>query len=109
DQLLDFLFHRFEVEGSRVLHRRIFDCGRRQLRNVRLEQDEAPELPGKEVVHVAACASVCRLAANRRRTFKWVLAKVDHPWHIGCGLFAWPAKRLRIEREFEVIETKRAQ
>ncbi len=58
DHLLDFLFHRLQVEGSWVLHRRIFDCGLRQLPDVLLDHDEAPEFPGIEVVHIATRAGV---------------------------------------------------
>ena len=58
DHLLNLPLHRLEVERSRVLHRRIFDCSLRQLPDVLLDQDEAPELAGEEVVHVAERASV---------------------------------------------------
>ena len=58
DHLLDLLLHRLEVEGSRVLHRRIVDRRLRQLRDVLLDQDEAPELAGEEVVAVAEGAGV---------------------------------------------------
>src|SRR5262245_30949113 len=54
DQLVDLLLHRLEIEGSRVLHRRIVDRGGRQLPNELLDLDEAPELAAKELVHVAA-------------------------------------------------------
>jgi hypothetical protein len=36
DHLLDLPLHRLKVEGRRV-HRRVFDCGLRQLRDVLLE------------------------------------------------------------------------
>src|SRR6266852_2002284 len=58
DHLLDLLLRRFEIEGSRVLHRRIVDRRQRQLLDRLLDQDEAPELTGEEIVHVAGGSSV---------------------------------------------------
>src|SRR5262249_4604337 len=58
DHLFDLLLDRIEVEGSRVLHRRIVHRGRRQLPDELLDHDEAPELAGKELVHVAGGADV---------------------------------------------------
>ena len=56
DRLFDLLLHCFEVEGSRGLHRRIFDCRLGQLPDILLNQDETPELTGEEVVAIAECA-----------------------------------------------------
>jgi hypothetical protein len=58
DHLLNLPLHRLEVERSRVLHRRVFDCSLRQLPDVLLDYDEAPELPRKEVIHGTGRASV---------------------------------------------------
>src|SRR5215471_14922354 len=56
DHLLDLLLHRIEIEGSRVLHRRIVNRRQRQFLDILLDHDEAPELTGEEVVHVAGGA-----------------------------------------------------
>src|SRR3989442_2877313 len=53
DHLLDLLLHRIEVEGSRILHRRIINRRQRQLLDILLDQNEPPELSGEEVVAVA--------------------------------------------------------
>src|SRR5262249_50409340 len=50
EHLLDLLLYRIEVEGRRVLHRRIIDRRRCQLLDKLLDHDEAPELTGEEVV-----------------------------------------------------------
>src|SRR6516165_9009245 len=78
DHLLDLLLHRIEVEGSRVLHRRVIDCCQRQLLDELLDQDEAPELTGEEVVHVAGGAGVERFPANGWRALERVLPNIDH-------------------------------
>src|SRR5215467_4717695 len=64
DHLLAFLFHHFEVEGSRSLHRRILDCGARQLLDMLLGLDEAPSLAGEEAVEIVKGASVSRLTRS---------------------------------------------
>src|SRR5262245_158506 len=58
DHLLDLLFHRIKVEGSWILHRRIVDRRQRQFLDILLDHDEAPELTGEEVVHVATALVV---------------------------------------------------
>src|SRR5262245_63208250 len=108
-RFLNLLLHRFKVERSRTLHRRKFDRGLREISDVLLDHDEAPELPGKEFVHVAGSGDVQGLAANTRRALEGILADVDHSGHVGRVLFARPAPRLGEEREFEVTEAKRAQ
>src|SRR5262245_25611686 len=64
DHLVYLLLHRIQVEGRRVLHRRIVDRRLRQLGDVLLHHDEAPELAGEEVVHVAAAQVVEGFAAD---------------------------------------------
>src|SRR5712671_5599177 len=108
-RFLNLLLHCFKVEGSWSLHWRIFDCGLRQVPDVLLDQDEAPEFAGEKVVAVAEGAGIGRLAANHRRTLEGILANVDHSGHVGRGLFAWPAVGLRVERELEVIEAQSTQ
>src|SRR5262245_7049306 len=71
--LLELLLHRLEVEGRRVLHRWIVDCRHRQLRDVLLDHDKAPELARVEVVAIAEGAFVRRLAPDARRSFEGVL------------------------------------
>src|SRR5262245_46332599 len=73
DRLLDLLLHRFKVERGRGLHRREFDRGLRQIPDVLLDHDEAPELATEEVVAVTEGAGVSRLAANARRALEWIL------------------------------------
>src|SRR5262249_26563360 len=109
DHLLDLLLHRIEVEGGRVLHRRIVDRRERQLLDKLLDQAEAPELTGEEVVHVAGGSGVKRLAANTRRTLERILANVDQRGHVRRSLFAGPSPRLREKRELEVVKADRAQ
>src|SRR5262245_47475456 len=46
---LDLLLHLIEVEGGRVLHRRIVDRRHRQLPDVLLDLDKTPELARVEV------------------------------------------------------------
>src|SRR5215470_2073035 len=58
DHLLDLLLHRIKVEGSWILHRRIVDRRQRQFLDILLDHDEAPELTGEEVVHVATALVV---------------------------------------------------
>src|SRR5262245_51736000 len=77
DHLLDLLLHCLEVEGSRVLHRRIVDRGQRQLLDELLDQDEAPELAREEVLAVPEGAGVRRFTANVRRALERILANVD--------------------------------
>src|SRR5262245_6503422 len=86
--LLNLPLHRLEVEGSRVLHRRVIDCGLRQLCDVLLDHDEAPELAGEEVVAVTEGAGVRRLATGSGCSFERILANVDQPRHVGGELFA---------------------
>src|SRR5215510_2015880 len=109
DHLLDLLLHRLEVEGSRVLHRRIVDRRQRQLLDELLDQDEAPELAREEVLAVPEGAGVRRFTANIRRAFEGILPNIDDRGHVRGGLFARPAPRLRIERELEVVDAQRAQ
>src|SRR5262245_30505472 len=75
--LLDLSLHRLEVERSRILHRRIIDCGLRQLRDVLLHHDEAPEFSGKEVVAITEGAGVRRLATGSGCALERILANVD--------------------------------
>src|SRR5262249_37859636 len=65
-RLLNLLLHCFKVERSRSLHRRKLDRGLRQVADVLLDHDEAPELPGEEVVAVPERPRVRRLAPSTR-------------------------------------------
>src|SRR5215831_17439963 len=109
EHLLNLLLDCIEVEGRRVLHRRIIDRRRCQLLDVLLHHDEAPELTGEELIHVAWCTGVQGLAAKGRRSLERVLANVDQPRHVRGGLFARPAPRLHKERELEVVEANGAE
>jgi hypothetical protein len=109
DHLLDLLLHRVEVEGSRVLHRRVVDGRQRQFLDILLNHDEAPEFAGVEVVPVAERTGIGRLAPDHRRALERILANVNDGRHVGRGLFARPAVRLRIERELEVFDANRAE
>src|SRR5215472_16060154 len=53
DHLFDLLLHCLQVEGGRVLHRRIVNGRLGKVGHVLLDHDEAPELAGEEVVAVA--------------------------------------------------------
>src|SRR5262245_66686732 len=88
DHLVYLLLHRIKVEGRRVLHRRIVDRRLRQLGDVLLDHDEAPELTREEVVAIAPGAGVWRLAPKIRRAFERILANVDQRGHVRGGLFA---------------------
>src|SRR5262249_24721342 len=109
DHLLDLLLHRIEIEGCRVLPRRVVDRRLRQLCDVLLNHDEAPELTGEEADGIARGAGVPRLAAKIRRALERILANVDQAGHVRGDLFARPAPRLRKERELEVVDANRAQ
>src|SRR5215510_12890489 len=109
DHLIDFLLHRLEVEGSRVLHWWIVDRRLRQLRNILLDHDEAPELAGVEVVHVTTAQLVEVFTTYRRCSLERILANVEHQRHVRCGLFTRPAIRLHIELELEVVDADGTQ
>src|SRR5215831_4176344 len=87
DHLVDLSLDGLEVERGWILHRRIVDRRQRQFADGLLDQHEAPELAGKEVVAVAEGAGVGRLAADIRRAFERILPNVDHHGHVGGGLF----------------------
>src|SRR5436305_8283979 len=53
DRLLDLLFDSIQVEGSRILHRRIVNRRKGQFLDHLLNKDEPPELASKEVIHIA--------------------------------------------------------
>src|SRR5262249_51406402 len=109
DHLVYLLLHCIKVEGRRVLHRWIVDCRLRQLGDVLLDHDEAPELTGEEVVAITPGAGVGRLAPKTRRALERILANVDQRGHVSGGLLARPAPRLGIERELEVVEANCAE
>src|SRR5215475_5368303 len=109
DHLVDLPLHRLEIEAGGILHRRIVDRRQRQLGDRLLDEHEAPELAGIELVHVAAAEVVQVLAADRRRAFERILAKVDDRRHVGRHLLARPAIGLLVELELEVVDPERAQ
>src|SRR5262245_13429545 len=76
-----------EVEGCRVLHRRIVNGGEREFLDILLDHDEAPELTREKVVAITEGARVGRLAADHRGALEWILANVDHRGHIRGGFF----------------------
>src|SRR5260370_23655972 len=104
DRVLDFLLHRIEVERRRRLHRRVVDRRRGEFCDYLLNQNEAPELAGKEIVPVAEGAFVRGLAADRWRPLERILPDIDHDGHVRRDLFSRPAPRLLEERELEVIK-----
>src|SRR5262245_51345425 len=63
EHLLNLLLDCIEVEGRRVLHRRIIDRRLRQLCDVLLHHNKAPHLAPEEVVHVATALVVEAFAA----------------------------------------------
>src|SRR5262245_65705037 len=67
DDGVDLLLHRFQIEGSRILHRRIVDGSLRKLSDLLLDQHEPPELPGIEIIHIAAAEIVQALRVNGGR------------------------------------------
>jgi hypothetical protein len=58
DDGLDLLLHRFQIEGSRILHRREVNGSLGKIGDLLLNEHEAPELPGIEVIHIAAAKIV---------------------------------------------------
>src|SRR6476660_5271559 len=100
DHLLDLGLYSFKVERSRSLHRRIVDRGLRQLSDVLLHLDEAPELPAKEVIAVAEGAGVSRLAANSGRALEGILAVVNYRGLVGGGFSTRPPMGLLEEHKF---------
>src|SRR5690348_12808365 len=109
DRRFDLLPDRVEIEGSRVLHRRIVDRGKRQFLHLLLYAHEAPEFPSVEVIHVTAAEVIKALLANRWRALEWVLADVDHGGHVGRNFGARPSLRLLKKLEFEVVDTNGTQ
>ena len=53
DHRVDLLLRGLQVEGSRVLHRRVVDGRFGKFRDLALDEDEPPELAGIELVHIA--------------------------------------------------------
>src|SRR5258708_22447090 len=74
-----------------------------------LHDDKAPEFSCIEVVQVSAALLVQVLAARRRRPLERILADVNDRRHISRDLFSWPALRLLVELEFEIINPKSTQ
>ena len=109
DHVVDLLFHRIQVKGSRVLHRRVIDGRHRELRDFLLHEHEPPELAGIEIVHVTTAHVVEALSAGGWRALERILADVHHAGHIGHDLGPGPALRLRKELELEIIEANGAQ
>ena len=109
DRLLDLLFYRIEVEGGRVLHRRILNRRLRELRHLLLDEHEAPELARIEVVHVAAAEVIQALAANGRRPLEGILAEIHDRGHVGRDLRSGPASRLLVELVLEVADADGAE
>jgi len=64
DHLVYLLLHRIKVEGRRVLHRRIVDRRLRQLGDVLLDHDEAPELTGEKVIAITPGAGARAMLAQ---------------------------------------------
>src|SRR5262249_6671565 len=85
---------------------RVVDRRHRQLTDILLDQDEAPELASVKVLAVAKGTLVRRLAANVRRPLEWVLTDVDHRGHVRRIFFAGPAPGLLEELELEVVDAK---
>ena len=94
DRRVDLPLHGLEIEGSRVLHRRVVNCRQGQFRDFLLNADEPPELASIEVVHVAATEIIQALLADRGRPLEWILADIDHGRHVRRDLRARPALRL---------------
>ena len=109
DRLVDLLLHRVQVEGGRILHRRVVDGRLGQLRHRLLDEDEPPELAGIEVVHVAAAEVVQALAADGRRPLERILADVHDRGHVGRDLWPRPALRLLVELVLEVVDADGAE
>src|SRR6202050_1862764 len=107
--LLDLLLDLGEVEGRGLLHRWVVDERLSRRRHGLLHLDEAPELAGHKVVHVAAALVVERLAADRRRALERILAQVDDRRHVGRHLLARPAPGLLVELELEVVDADGAE
>src|SRR5581483_11446221 len=109
EHLVDLFLDRLQVEGGRVLHRRVLEGRLGQVRHPLLDEDEPPELPGEEVVPVAERPGQRRLAADHREPLERVLTDVHDPGHVGDHLRPGPALRLREELELEVVDAQRTQ
>src|SRR5207253_5388269 len=81
DHGVNLLLHRVQVEGSRVLHRRVVDGRLGKGGHPLLDEDETPELTGVEVVAVAEGARRRGLAGDHRVALERVLAKVHDAGH----------------------------
>src|SRR5262249_3953652 len=74
-----------------------------------LDQHEAPELPGKEVITVSEGAVIRAFPSDHRSPFERILSDIDDRWHVGRRFFARPAVRRRAELEVEVVDADRAK
>src|SRR5439155_3711785 len=101
---LDLGLNGVEVEGGRILHRRIVNCRHCRLRYDLLHEHKTPELAGEEIVGVAGRAGIKAFATEARQPLKWILTDIDQFRHVRGRFLTGPAPRLLEEDEFEVIE-----
>src|SRR5262249_6060617 len=104
DHVLDLLLHRVQVEGRRVLRRRIVDGRPGQVRYFFVDHDEPPHFPAKEIIEVAKGTVRRRLPGERGEPLERILPDVVERRHIACELRAGPARWLEEELELEVID-----
>src|SRR6266568_4688435 len=70
---VDLLLHRIEVERGGGLHRRILDRRHGKFCHLLLDQNEAPEFAGHEVIDITESSIVEALVVKRRCSLKRIL------------------------------------
>src|SRR6266704_6847862 len=99
----DFRLHGIEVEARAFLHRWELDRSHRELLNLLLDEDEAPELVFEPVE--VLLRSVFSPAIGPACALEWIEAQVGQGGHVKLGFFAQPAPRWVDETILEVVDT----
>ena len=101
DRLIDLLLDRVEVEGCRILHRRVVDGGLREGGHPLLDEDEPPELVGIPIVVVDRLVQASSLERVQPKINE------DGPVRLNCA--AKPTVRLIEKPVFEIVNANRAK
>src|SRR5262245_14049626 len=109
DHVVDLLLHRIQVEGSRILHRRVADGRLGQVSHRFLNYDETPELAGEKFVAISECAGQGRFAADHWEPLERILANIYERGHIGHHFWSRPTLRLLEKLELHVINAHRTK
>src|SRR6266700_7948754 len=97
----DFRLHGIEVEARAFLHRWELDRSHRELLNLLLDEDEAPELVFEPVE--VLLRSIFSPAIRPACALEWIEAQVGQVGHVGLGFITQPAPRLVDETILVVV------